>query len=295
MEKYKNLGRLIIDEKYYVPPPVDTSLYDLNNDPHEIEKGRLREAHKRGNKEIDDMKIDRISLYTYLLSKLSKESVDKLHGHKDWPTIEASRDPLNLWKIIKECHQTLTTSKVASVIKKTAREEYSSCRQGVYESIVDYKRRFDARLDTYKASGNQEPTAEDIRMDFLYGLDNSRYAKFKAEIVNDIQKGILTQPKDLYIMASRWVVVRNSKDTQGGATFATIEEGSKCTDKDGNGKSEKTKAEKEAATAARLAKMKCFNCGEKGHIGKFCPHKEQDEKEVDTEPPLAGMTLAEDH
>jgi hypothetical protein len=47
MAKYKNLGRLIMDENYYVPPPVDTSLYDLNNDPHEIEKGRLREAHKR--------------------------------------------------------------------------------------------------------------------------------------------------------------------------------------------------------------------------------------------------------
>jgi hypothetical protein len=236
-------------------------------------------------------------MYAYLLSKLSKESVDELNGHKNWSTIEASRDPLSLWKIIKECHQTLTTSKVTSVIKKTAREEYASCRQGAYESIVDYKRRFEARLDAYKASGNQEPTAEDIGMDFLYGLDNSRYAEFKAEIINDIQKGILTQPKDLnavYIMASRRVVVRNNKDTQGGATFATIEEGSKCTDKDGK-KSDKTKAEKEAAAAARLAKMKCFNCGEKGHIGKFCPHKEQDEKEVDAEHPLAGMTLAEGH
>jgi hypothetical protein len=165
---------------------------------------------------------------------------------------------------------------------------------------VDYKRQFDARLDAYKASGNQEPTAEDIGMDFLYGLDNSRYTEFKTEIVNDIQKGILTQPKDLnaiYIMASRRVVVRNNKDNLGGATFATIEEGNKRTDKagPGKGKSEKTKAEKEAAAAARLAKMKCFNCGEKGHIGKFCPHKEQDEKETDSEPPLAGMTLAEDY
>jgi hypothetical protein len=68
------------------------------------------------------MKIDRISMYAYLLSKLSKESVDELHGHRDWTTIESARDPLNLWKLIKECHQTLTMSKVASVIKKMARE-----------------------------------------------------------------------------------------------------------------------------------------------------------------------------
>jgi hypothetical protein len=174
MEKYKNLGSLIVDEQYYNPPPVDTLLLDPNNDPHEIEEGRLREVHKRRDKEINDMRIDRISMYAYLLSKLSKESVDELHGHKDWSTIEASRDPLSLWKIIKECHQTLTTSKVALVIKKTAREEYVSCCQGLYESIVDYKRQFDARLDAYKESGNQELTAEDIGMDFLYGLDNCR-------------------------------------------------------------------------------------------------------------------------
>jgi hypothetical protein len=47
MERYKNLGRLIMDEKYYEPAKVDTALYDLTNDPHEVEKSRLREAHKR--------------------------------------------------------------------------------------------------------------------------------------------------------------------------------------------------------------------------------------------------------
>jgi hypothetical protein len=47
------------------------------------------------------------------------------------------------------------------------------------------------------------------------------YAEFKADIVNNIQKRILTQPKDLnamYIMASRRVVVRNNKDNLGEAS-----------------------------------------------------------------------------
>jgi hypothetical protein len=88
MEKYKNLERLIVDEKFYDPLPFDTSLFDLSNDPHKIEKERLREANKRRDKEINYMRIDRISMYAYLLSKLSKESVDELHGHKDWSTIE---------------------------------------------------------------------------------------------------------------------------------------------------------------------------------------------------------------
>jgi hypothetical protein len=52
MEKYKNLGRLIMDKKYYVPEAVDVALYDLTIDPFDMEKGRLRETHKRHDKEI---------------------------------------------------------------------------------------------------------------------------------------------------------------------------------------------------------------------------------------------------
>jgi hypothetical protein len=126
--------------------------------------------------------------------------------------------------VIKECHQTFTTSKVASVIKKTARED-AACKQGMYEHIVDYKQRFDARLDALTASGNAVPDAEDTATDFLYGLDNNRYADFKAELVNDLQKGIFTQPKtlnEIYLLASRRVVVRTGKENSGGATFATV-------------------------------------------------------------------------
>lgn len=75
MEKYKNLGRLIHDEKYYSPPAVDVSLYNLANDLHEVEKTRLREAYKRWDKEVADMQIDRTSMYAYIISKLSKESI----------------------------------------------------------------------------------------------------------------------------------------------------------------------------------------------------------------------------
>jgi hypothetical protein len=178
LEKYKNLGRLVHDEAYYVPALVNPKDFDLANDPHDIEKTRLREAHKRRDKEVGDMRVDRTSMYAYLLSKLSKESLDEVQGHATWATIESSRDPLALWKVIKSTHQILTTSEVASVIKKTAREEYSACRQGAFEHIVDYKRKFDARLDALTVSGNAVPPDEDIAMDFMYGLDN------KTRIVN---------------------------------------------------------------------------------------------------------------
>jgi hypothetical protein len=116
LERYKNLGRLIIDEEYYVPPSIDVADFNLANDPYDVEKSRLCEAHKRKDKEINDMRIDRPSMLAYLISKISKESLDEVQGHKDWEVIDAERDPLKLWMVIKECHQTLTTLNVASVI-----------------------------------------------------------------------------------------------------------------------------------------------------------------------------------
>jgi hypothetical protein len=196
MEQYKNLGSLVVDKCYYVPPAIDLKQYNLANDLYEIEKGRLREAYKRQDKEIDDMRVDRTSMFAYFISKLNNESLDEIQDQPEWPKIEKSRDPLDLWLLIKSRHQILMTSKVAAVIKKTAREEYTACKQGPFEQIVDFKKRFDARLEALKASGNAEPSSADVAMDFLYSLDNSRYAEFKVEIVNDMQKGIATNNLD---------------------------------------------------------------------------------------------------
>jgi hypothetical protein len=71
LERYKKLGRLIIDEKYYVPPSIDVADFNLANSPYDVEKSRLHEAHKRKDKEINDMRVDRPSMFAYLISKMS--------------------------------------------------------------------------------------------------------------------------------------------------------------------------------------------------------------------------------
>jgi len=120
-------------------------------------------------------------------------------------------------------------SKVTVVIKKTVREEYSECKQGMLENIFNYKKCFDARLDALTTSGNTPPAnasnASNAK-DFMYGLDNSRYSEFKAEIINDMQKGTTLNLDDInkmHILTSRRVVIKASKDGGGGATFATID------------------------------------------------------------------------
>jgi hypothetical protein len=123
--------------------------------------------------EVDNMATDRTSVYAYILSTLKNESMDEFARHGQYAKIKAERDPLKPWLAVMLTHQMLMTSKVAAAVKKSAREEYYACKQGVYELIVDYKRRLDATLETYIPGGSTTIPEEDIAMDFMYGLDNN--------------------------------------------------------------------------------------------------------------------------
>jgi hypothetical protein len=93
----------------------------------------------------------------------------------------------------------------------------------------------------------------------------------------------------MYILASRRVVVRTGKEIPGGATFTTVDGKFPNKPKDAI-KGGKTKEQKRAE---KLAKMKSFNCGKKGHPVESCPEKAQDKDDKEEkEPPMAGMTVA---
>jgi hypothetical protein len=186
-------------------------------------------------------------MFAYLISKLNKESYDEVQGHKVWTTIESSRDPLELWMVIKTPHQILTTLKVARIIKKTARKEYAACKQGPFEHILDYKWRFNAKLDALKTSGNTPPKDANIVLYFMYRLDNSRYSKFKVEMIDNMQKGTKLDIGDLikmFLLVSRRVVVRASKGGEG-ATFAMIDTLVKKKGTSGSAKTEQYKSTNE--------------------------------------------------
>jgi hypothetical protein len=179
LRTYGDLGRLIDAGQYYSAEPPGPSDYDLVNDPYGLNRATFLEQQKLYMRHWEDMINDRPKLYAMIWQYLSQESKEEVKRNADYEIIKNTRDAQGLWQIIEETHKVFTISRIAAVIKKTARKEYQLMQQGPYESIITYKERFDVALRAYVEQENAELLEPDVAMDFFDGLDNGRYADFK--------------------------------------------------------------------------------------------------------------------
>ena len=125
LEKYGALGKLILMEKYWEPPEIKQEDYEETDKDGkvvltELKKTAMLQAVKDRTTFISKMKNNRESMYAYIMSKLSKESLDEVKRHKNYDKFSATNDPLDLWMTIKELHSVATGSKVKGVIKRKA-------------------------------------------------------------------------------------------------------------------------------------------------------------------------------
>jgi hypothetical protein len=74
---------------------------------------------------------------------------------------------------------------------------------------------------------NPEMDETDVALDFLHGLDDTRYADFKVSQLNDIDRGAIEVPSTvnkMYLLASRHLVVtKRPGGSSAGASFATAD------------------------------------------------------------------------
>jgi len=192
LRDYGHLGKLIETGDYYRPEMPDTVDYDFVNDPYGLSKALFMEAMKDYRKEIAKMVADRPKLYALILQYLSEESLDEVKRSDKWEDIKKSTEPRDLWN--------------------------QGMRQGPYETIIQYKERFDNAKKSYEEQGNPPMEDVDVAMDFFKGLDNNRYGNFKTKTMNDLTAKILVQPQNLnemYLLASQFVQLKTTTNAMG--------------------------------------------------------------------------------
>ena len=217
LEKYGNLAMFIELKSYYVPPVIDkddhytTSTTDA--DLRDSYKTSFLTAMKGRQIEIEKMKAQRANIYAYITSKLSDASDDEVKRHPDYSVFSKTFDALALWSAIEEKHLVTTTSTDARVIRNKASTEYANCKQGPFVTLFEHRSIFDLKYKAYVSQGNKKKDDEDVAMDFLQSLDNSRYSGFKVSFMNGISMGSIQAPKslnDVYNKANQRVELRGT-------------------------------------------------------------------------------------
>ena len=172
------------------------------------------EEVKARAKIIRQMKENRAKMYAYIISKLSKESLDEFKHHEDFELIKQNLSVLGLWVVLREIHAVNNSTTNLLILKKEAFEKYAACKQGPFETLADFKCRFDFAYQCFVDRGNAEKSEEDKAMDFMYVLDGVKYGEFTTEILNDVAKGAIRQPSTVnavFTLANTRVVVSKGK------------------------------------------------------------------------------------
>jgi hypothetical protein len=242
---------------------------------------------------------------------MTRESQEAVLQHNDYFEDEHRNDPLQLFLSIRATHPIGGGANDEQSRRTSARHAYQDCKQGPFESIVDYKTRFNAALEGYTQTGNVEMEESAIADDFKERLDNVRYTSFKADLINGRAKGD-QGPQTLNAMfhrANDYVVVKTTGRVAGGAAFATRADlnfgggrgngrgagrgrgrnggrgGGRGGGRNGgrgggngnnNNRQANTTDQKEDAPAEKRTII-CYNCDQEGHKSYECPNEFQGE------------------
>jgi hypothetical protein len=289
IKEYGNLGKLIELEKYYVPKLELPDYAAMGINSRQI-KVMQTEAIKGLAKEIDKMRADRPRLYGLIRQHMSVESRDEVAQQPDYADWHAEKDPEKLWQAIVKTHKVDSASHVTEVMELTARKAYQGIKMRTFETLAMYSKRFHETYRAYKATAsatNPVDVKDEVQaMDFFHGLDNQRYAAFKTSMMNGWATTAVKAPKtpnEVYRLAGSWIKQPTRTESGYAATFVTIKEDARRTNKKRNPGKGKPKpqgggnTDDSSGTGEKeqkdLSHIQCFKYKEYGHYStsKLCP------------------------
>lgn len=150
------------------------------------------------------MDNSKVQLFGTVLNLVGLDSLTLLQEDAEWLEIREACDPLRLWALIRKTHLVQATG-LKSTDRKLVRDEYNALRQGS-ASIAEHSRAFANSVKKLTQVG-VVVSEEDTAADFLFSLDDNRYAMLKATVRRNALQGIKAAPttlKEAVTLAVGW-------------------------------------------------------------------------------------------
>lgn len=301
--EYGDCGRLVETGKKFVPEEV-TSLEDRKKTEEAKKGSKLEKAEvdaieaeyvddrKNRQRIIRELKNKETQLYNYVWSVMSKDSQDAVKMEAEYPDFNKTKNPEALWKAIEATHLLKDKSTDENVRINSARKEYVTIAKGQYESLPDYKTRFDAVLKTHETLCGKKEVEAQVALAFVEGLNSSAYETVQLYVTNRLTAGevVPSTLEAMYSLVKGWKLSVSSEKMTRNYSAAFV--GTKD-DSDGESveSAKKPTARKGGRSKGRVRVMRCFRCKSTGHKIAECPLMDREEDEV--EGALVGLNLQE--
>ena len=255
-----------------------------------------------------DIKRSSPKLYHGILSLLSADGEEAVRRHASFKEkAEADKDPLELWRIVKDTHLVPSNNPDEDAVRSRCRAKLAAIKMWEVESLAQFKPRYDSTYNAYVDSGNAVPMALDQAMDFLNALDDVRYGEFRRNLLNDKSAKTGTFPQtveEMYIRAASYLAETVPSNPSFSAAFGTFGDyrgqsraggGGRGGGRGGRGGrgghggrggggrgagdrgADKPHEKKRGRNAD--GSITCDLCGELGHIMRNCPTAQENEEE----------------
>ena len=157
-------------------------------------------------KKRDKVANKRAEIYANLWSHIDLRFQEAVRRDNDFGSIDAEKDPLKLWRIVKDIATSPLTVINNPLLHMEVLRSYEMCKQGS-STLEYYFRLFQFRLNAALGAHFSCGTEQEQANRFFEGLDNTRFGVFKSNILHGLHP-IPRSVQEVYTSALNFEEIR---------------------------------------------------------------------------------------